>query len=140
MSLNKSEIAHRTAGLVYCLWMLGALFGITAIIGVIVNHTKLASVRGTHAYSHFIWQIVSFWLVFTGIVVCVFLWPGEMAQMIAVGCIFIWLFSGLIGSWQLAKSRRLSSFGRKSRTVRHPHHVRHELYNDNHNENAEQTQ
>jgi len=100
--------------------MLGVLFGVTAVIGVIINHTKLASVRGTHVYSHFILQIISFWLVFAGIVVCVLLWPGKMAQMIAVGCIFVWLFSGLIGSWQLARSRPLGAFGRKNQTVRRP--------------------
>ena len=140
MSLNKSETAHRTAGLVYCLWMLGVLFGITAVIGVIINHTKLASVRGTHAHSHFIWQIISFWLVFAGVVACVLLWPGAMAQMIAMGCVFVWLFSGLIGSWQLARSRQLNSFGRKNRPVRRPHHMHNDVYNDNQNENADQAQ
>jgi len=139
LSINKSETAHRTAGLVYCLWMLGILFGITAIIGVIINHTKLASVRDTHAHSHFILQIISFWTVFAGIVICVLLWPGAMAQMIAVGCFFVWLFSGLIGSWQLSKSRQLSVFGRKHRPARHPHHLRDEVYNDSHN-NTEQAQ
>lgn len=141
MSLNKSETAHRTAGLVYCLWMLGVLFGVTAVIGVIINHTKLKSVKGTHAHSHFIWQITSFWLVFAGVVACLVFWPGEMAQMIAVGCVFIWLFSGLIGSWQLARSRQLNSFGRKNRPVRRPHHVEDdEIYDDTHNDNAEQPQ
>jgi len=110
LSLNKSETAHRTAGLVYCLWMLGVLFGVTAVIGVIINHTKLKSVKGTHAHSHFIWQITSFWLV-------------------------------LIGSWQLARSRQLNSFGRKNRPVRRPHHVEDdEIYDDTHNDNAEQPQ
>lgn len=140
MSRNKSETAHRTAGLVYCLWMLGALFGITAVIGVIINHTKLASVRGTHAHSHFIWQIVSFWLVFAGIVACVLLWPRDIAQMIAMGCVFVWLFSGLIGAWQLANSRGLNAFSRKKRTVRRTHHQREEMYNDNPDDKAEHAQ
>lgn len=108
----KGEAAHRTAGLVYCLWLLGILFGVTAVIGVLINHTKLASVRGTHAHSHFIWQIASFWLVFAGVVFCFVLWPRPIAQIIAFASVFVWLFSALIGSWYLSKSRRLSFIAR----------------------------
>lgn len=115
----KAEAAHRTAGLVYCLWLLGILFGVTAIIGMLINHTKLASVRGTHAHSHFIWQIASFWLVFTGIVICFVLWPKPIAQIIAFACVFVWLFSALIGSWYLSKSRRLSFIARHLKAGSH---------------------
>lgn len=131
MSLSKAETAHRTAGLVYCLWLLGILFGITAIIGMFINHTKLASVRGTHAYSHFIWQMVSFWLVIAGAFISILLWPGPAAQLVAIGSFFVWLFSGLIGSWYLSRSKRLSFLDHQARTVKHPHHLRGEVHNEN---------
>lgn len=119
--VNQSTSIQRTAGLVYCLWLLGILFGITAIVGMYINHTKLASARGTFVYSHFILQIVSFWLVVFGIFLSIILWPGPVAQMIAIACFFIWLFTGLIGSWHLSKSRSLNYFNRPKRTIRGVH-------------------
>jgi len=128
VSLDKSETAHRTAGLVYCLWLLGILFGVTAIIGIYINHSKLHSVRGTHAYSHFIWQIGSFWTVLAGVVISLILWPAPVAWPIAVASFSVWIFSGMIGSWYLAKSKKMTLLSRKSRTFRHPQHLRHETY------------
>lgn len=130
MPLNKSESAHRTAGLVYCLWLLGILFGITAVIGIYINHSKLASVRGTHAYSHFLWQIGSFWTVFTGAVIAIIFWPLPLAKFIAIACFAIWIFSGMIGSYFLAKSRKLSFFDKQNRlSPRDPRALReHEVY------------
>ncbi len=121
MTLTKSETAHRTAGLVYCLWLLGILFGVTAVIGVIISHTHLAKARDTHAYSHFIWQICSFWLVLAGVVATVILWPHTAAKVLAIGCFFVWLFSGLFGSWYLSKSKRVRVFDHKHRPNRHSH-------------------
>lgn len=128
MSLSKSETAHRTAGLVYCLWLLGILFGITAIIGAYINHTKLASTRGTHAYSHFIWQIASFWTVFVGALISVILWPSSAAKFIAFSSFAIWLFSGMIGCWYWTKAKKLNFFSRKSRNMRHNLQPRHEIH------------
>ncbi len=119
MSLAETQTAHKTAGLVYCLWILGILFGITAIIGIFINHSKLASVRGTYAYSHFIWQIASFWTVLAGVFLAVILWPGALAQTIAIACFAIWLFSGIIGSWCLSKHKKLTLFSRSGRGNRH---------------------
>ncbi len=122
MKLTQSETAHRTAGLGYCLWLLGILFGVTALIGVIINHKKLASVRGTHAHSHLLWQIVSFWTVFAGVVLSVIFWPGTFAQTIAVISFFIWIFSAMIGSWYLSKSRGIKFIDREHhRPDRHAH-------------------
>lgn len=115
MSLNKVETAHRTAGLVYCLWLLGILFGVTAIIGAYINHSKLASVRGTHAHSHFLWQIGSFWTVLAGALIAFIFWPNPVAKTIAIASFAIWIFSGMIGSYFLAKSRKLSLFDRRNR-------------------------
>ena len=127
MPRTKSEIAHRTAGLVYCLWLLGILFGVTAVIGVIICHTHLSKVRDTHAYSHLMWQICSFWLVFAGIIATLILWPHTAAKVLAIGCFSVWLFSGLFGSWYLSKSKRLRAFDRNN-PDRHSHLLRHEAH------------
>jgi uncharacterized membrane protein len=46
---------------VYVLQALSFLWGITAVIGLIINYVKRDDVRGTIYESHFDWQIRSFW-------------------------------------------------------------------------------
>ena len=119
---TKSETAHRTAGLVYCLWLLGILFGVTAVIGAIINYKQLDKARDTHAYSHFILQMTSFWVVLACIIVSLIL-PGPIGMLFAITAFLVWLFSGLIGSWYLSKSRRLSFLDRRS-PEKHSHQRR----------------
>jgi uncharacterized membrane protein len=49
------------AMVVYILQALSFLWGITAIVGVIVNYVKRDDARGTVYESHFDWQIRTFW-------------------------------------------------------------------------------
>lgn len=46
---------------VYGLQAASFLFGITAIVAIIINYVKLDDVRGTWLESHFRWQIRTFW-------------------------------------------------------------------------------
>ena len=46
---------------VYILQALSFLWGITALIGLIINYVKREDARGTVYESHFNWQIRSFW-------------------------------------------------------------------------------
>jgi uncharacterized membrane protein len=46
---------------VYVLQALAFLWGVTAIIGVVINYVKRDDVRGTLYESHFDWQIRTFW-------------------------------------------------------------------------------
>jgi uncharacterized membrane protein len=46
---------------VYILQALSFLWGITALIGLIINYVKRDDARGTIYESHFNWQIRSFW-------------------------------------------------------------------------------
>ena len=76
--------------LVYLLQLLTLLFGITTIIGVLVNHTKLGTVRGSSAESHFRWQILTFWIALavftTGLVL-----DGTAGSYLLISAI-IWLY------------------------------------------------
>lgn len=47
---------------VYLLQALSFAFGVTAVVGVVLNHLYLARVRGTWLETHFRWQIRTFWL------------------------------------------------------------------------------
>lgn len=54
--------SNRTITLViYILQTTSFLFGITFLIGVIMNYVKLDDVRGSWLESHFRWQIRTFW-------------------------------------------------------------------------------
>ena len=61
------KTAEQIAGLrqltlvVYVLQALSFAFGLTAIVGVIINYVKKDDVAGTVYESHFDWQIRTFW-------------------------------------------------------------------------------
>jgi uncharacterized membrane protein len=61
------KTAEELAGLkniamvVYALQALSFLWGVTAIIGIVINYVKREDARGTIYESHFEWQIRSFW-------------------------------------------------------------------------------
>jgi uncharacterized membrane protein len=46
---------------VYVLYAVSALVGLTAIVGIIINYIKRDEARGTLYESHFTWQIRTFW-------------------------------------------------------------------------------
>jgi uncharacterized membrane protein len=46
---------------VYALQALSFLWGVTAVVGMVLNHLKRDDVRGTLYQSHFDWQIRTFW-------------------------------------------------------------------------------
>ena len=50
------------AQIVYLCQALSFLFGITAIVGVILNYLKRDEAKGTWLESHFVWQIKTFWI------------------------------------------------------------------------------
>ena len=103
----KTHHSHRLAGMVYLLYLLGVLFGITALIGVIVNHTHISQTRGSYAHSHFIWQIISFWILFVCCAAGVYLLPAT--TMIYVAGLW-WIMSALFGIWFLVQKQPVPLF------------------------------
>ena len=59
---------------VYGLQAAAFLFGITAIVGVVINYVKKSEVQGTWLESHFKWQIRTFWWSLLGFVIGIFTW------------------------------------------------------------------
>jgi uncharacterized membrane protein len=65
--MNGERTADQVAGLrqitlvVYILQALSFFFGITAIVGVVINYVKKEDAAGTLYESHFDWQIRTFW-------------------------------------------------------------------------------
>lgn len=95
------EVIQKTknvALVVYVLYALSFLYGITAIAGVVIAYIKRDDVRGTWLESHFAWQIRTFWwgLVWTVV--------GVVLALVAVGflilfAVWIWAIYRVVKGW-----------------------------------------
>lgn len=83
---------------VYALQALSFLWGITAIVGVIINYVKREDARGTVYESHFDWQIRTFWWALAWLVV------GVVLAILVVGVLvlfvaWIWMIYRVVKGW-----------------------------------------
>ena len=83
---------------VYALQALGFLWGITAVVGVIINYVKREDARGTVYESHFDWQIRTFWWALAWLVV------GVVLAILLVGVLvlfvaWIWMIYRVVKGW-----------------------------------------
>lgn len=95
------EVIRKTrnvALVVYVLYALSFLYGVTAIAGVVIAYIKRDDVRGTWLESHFAWQIRTFWwgLVWTAL--------GIVLAIVGVGflillAVWIWAIYRVVKGW-----------------------------------------
>lgn len=83
---------------VYALQALSFIFGLTAVVGLIVNYIKREDVRGTVYESHFDWQIRTFWWGLLWVAV------GFVLALVLVGfavlfVAWIWMIYRVIKGW-----------------------------------------
>jgi uncharacterized membrane protein len=83
---------------VYVLYALSYLAGITALIGIIINYIKKEDVAGTWLESHFRWQIRTFWYGLLWAVI------GVITAFILVGFVilfanFCWIIYRIVKGW-----------------------------------------
>jgi uncharacterized membrane protein len=83
---------------VYVLQALSFLWGLTAIVGVIINYVKREDARGTVYESHFDWQIRTFWWGLLWAVV------GFLLAIVLVGFLvmfvaWIWMIYRVVKGW-----------------------------------------
>ena len=83
---------------VYALQALGFLWGLTAVVGVIINYVKREDARGTVYESHFDWQIRTFWWALAWLVV------GVVLALLVVGVLvlfvaWIWMIYRVVKGW-----------------------------------------
>jgi uncharacterized membrane protein len=90
---------------VYILYALSWLIGISAIVAIIINYVKREDVAGTLYESHFTWQIRTFWW---GL-----LWAllGALTMFVVVGFFIlfaaaIWTLYRLVKGWLYWNDRR----------------------------------
>lgn len=100
-------VAHVVYALHLCSILLGVFTGATvagafvfswpSIIAVILNYVFRSDAQGTYLYSHFAWQIRTFWLAFLFIVITFLL--GTLLLVVGVG-IFIYMIGFFVlGIW-----------------------------------------
>jgi uncharacterized membrane protein len=83
---------------IYALQALGFLFGITAVVGLIMNYIKREDVKGTLYESHFEWQIRTFWWGLLWVTL------GWITAMLLVGfvvlfVVWIWAIYRVVKGW-----------------------------------------
>ena len=103
--MNTEKTAEQLASLrqialvVYILQALSFFFGLTAVIGVIINYIKKEDAAGTLYQSHFDWQIRTFWwgLVWgvVGFVLIFALGLGLLVLLVA----WIWAIYRVVKGW-----------------------------------------
>ncbi len=83
---------------VYALQALAFLWGITAIVGIVINYVKRDDARGTLYENHFDWQIRTFWWgLLWGVV-------GVVLSLVFVGifvliAVWIWMIYRVVKGW-----------------------------------------
>ncbi len=93
-----------TATLVYALYALSFIFGITYIAGVIVAYIKRDDAHGSYVQSHFSYQIRTFWWSFLWAVI------GIATIIVYVGALIllangIWVIYRIIKGWMRLSER-----------------------------------
>lgn len=95
---EKDKSAKTLTTIIYALYAVSFLIGITAIVAIIMNYVKKDDVAGTLCESHFRWQIRTFWFSL--------LWAliGFITSFIVIGFAVlaadaIWVIYRIVKGW-----------------------------------------
>jgi len=94
----KEKAAQSQSTLIYLLYALHLLFGVTALIGVIICHMKKNVTDGTIYQSHRIWQLWTFWTAAIGYSAGVYYWLS-MGSINVLILTFGWVYYRIIKGW-----------------------------------------
>jgi uncharacterized membrane protein len=95
---NTDSSGKNLTTIIYALYAAAFLFGITAIVAIIMNYIKKDDVAGTWLESHFRWQIRTFWFsLLWGVI-------GVVTSVILVGWVVliangIWIIYRIAKGW-----------------------------------------
>ncbi|RZJ08946.1 MAG: hypothetical protein EOP39_12635 [Rubrivivax sp.] len=86
---RRLQSARSLTLVVYVLYAIGMFSGLPALIGIFLNHLRLADVVGTVYSSHFSWQMRSFWWgLLWWIIGGITVWIG--VGFVILGMVWIW--------------------------------------------------
>ncbi len=91
---------------VYVLQGLSFLWGITAVIGVIVDYVKLDDARGTWVESHLRWQIRTFWWALFWSVIGMLLIFAFGLGFLILSVVYFWTIYRVVKGWLKLTERR----------------------------------
>jgi uncharacterized membrane protein len=93
------------AFLVYALQAAGFLFGLTWIVGVVINYLKIDDVRNTWLETHFNWQLRTFWLGLAGMAVAWLLMVVKIGVLIGFA-VTVWAVYRVAKGWLALNDRK----------------------------------
>jgi uncharacterized membrane protein len=91
---------------VYVMQALGFLFGLTWVVGVIVNYVKKREVAGSWLESHFRWQIRTFWFGLLWVVVGTLLLIVFGLGYLVWSAAWIWAIYRVVKGWLYLNDRK----------------------------------
>ncbi len=105
----KIEELKKYALIVYILYALGFIIGITPIAGVIVAYLKKNDAVGTWIESHFEYQIRTFWISLIGLVVGIILSFTIILSILSIVIVLadiVWFLYRTIKGWLMLNDRK----------------------------------
>jgi uncharacterized membrane protein len=95
---EKMQSLKTLTAVVYALYAVTFIAGITCIIAVVINYVKKDDVAGTWLESHFRWQIRTFWF---GLL---WMFLGALTWIVVIGWIIlaanaVWLIYRIVKGW-----------------------------------------
>ena len=95
---DKLQSLKSLTTVIYGLYALTWVFGISAIVAVVMNYVKRDEVAGTWLESHFLWQIRTFWYALLWAVI------GGATFIIGIGWIIlmvngVWCIYRIVKGW-----------------------------------------
>jgi len=103
-------------GLVAVIYLLQLLAfflgGMTFIVAVVLNYLNIHNVKGTWIESHFKWQIQTFWVALSLLVIGTVSLPLFVGFVVIFGAV-IWIIHRIVYGWvNLNKAREITSFSK----------------------------
>jgi uncharacterized membrane protein len=100
VALNEKDRSNKSlTTLLYALYAVGMLIGITWIVAIIINYVKKDDVRGSLFESHFRWQIRTFWFsLLWGLLSLVLIFAFGLGIITSIAN-YIWVIYRIIKGW-----------------------------------------
>ena len=91
---------------VYVLQALSLFWGITAVIGVIIDYVKLDDARGTWVENHLRWQIRTFWwALFWSVIGFALIWVFGLGFLV-LAVVYFWTIYRVVKGWLKLTERK----------------------------------
>ncbi|WP_449370017.1 DUF4870 family protein [Thiomonas sp.] len=102
-----TESLKTIALIVYVLQALSFFWGITAVVGVIIDYVKLDDARGTWVENHLRWQIRTFWwALFWSVLGFALIWVFGLGFLV-LAVVYFWTIYRVVKGWLKLTERKL---------------------------------